>query len=177
MTMFVRGCCLSCGYPRKRPADAACAWPERHVDAAHPWRAEVIRRYLGGLSIHDVARVMGCDYNQAYGVLKDHNVDRRSVAEAVKPTSTWRIDRDGRCLSCGYMKNRPPDAACAWPDRHAPVDPALPAAAQHLRNPYLCNWDGKVAATLADWLDDPADPGRATAVARALLDSFGDQTQ
>lgn len=118
MTMFDQGRCLSCGYPRERPADAACAWPERHVDANHPWRKEVIRRYARGQSVSDVARTLACDYNKVYGVLRDHNVQRRTLAEAVKPTGTWRIDKDGRCLSCGYMASRPPDAACEWPEKH-----------------------------------------------------------
>lgn len=58
---------------------------------------------------------------------------------------------------------------------------AMRRAAGHLRNPYLCNWNTDVAAALADWLDDHANGGtgdaKATAVADALLASFGAAAQ
>lgn len=47
-------------------------------------------------------------------------------------------------------------------------------AADHLRNPYLCNWDPRVASAIANLLDfaDGSDD-RAVALAETLLTSFG----
>ena len=50
-------------------------------------------------------------------------------------------------------------------------------AAELLRNPYLCNWDSRVAATLADLLEHHAGGGagdeKVVALTSALLSTFG----
>lgn len=66
-----------------------------------------------------------------------------------------------------------------WVDAHRDAERArLHRAAQHLRGEYLCNWDTRVAAALADWLESEASrhgttSPQALSTASALLESFG----
>jgi hypothetical protein len=111
--------------------------------------------------------------------------DELTVTKRPDPRLTGSWCREGVAHdhnACGWLWN-PDDpvdveAAARWAAEQADTRrDAMRRAAEHLRNPYLCNWDTTVAAALADWLDDHAAGGcgdaKATAVADALLASFG----
>lgn len=114
------GYCRSCGYRRTRDADAGCAWPTKHDAAASDFAAQVAALYGTGKSIERVADALGSTYNLVRKALVDAGVERRTLSEAWSGVGSTRFDRGGRCRSCGYGRERPPDEGCLWPESHTP---------------------------------------------------------
>ncbi len=115
----VDGYCRSCGYRRTRAAAAGCTWPTKHDPGRLDLQSQAAALYAAGLSVARVTAALGSTRAVVVRLLDEANVTRRSLSEAWSPSSTAPFDRDRMCRSCGYGRDRPPVAECAWPREHS----------------------------------------------------------